>query len=227
MRTLPKLLFAIWLIALAASGTYLYAQAPSSQPPAQQPTQGQFPDPNPDPSKAPSDRPAAGAADQQPGETTPDISVPMEKESQIAPTEMERVARETSEKADKDEKRVEQLKVEARKQKDVIKLNCINDKLLQIKQLLNILEDGLSKLSLAIAERDEGERYHRYTVIKISGEKIAGLRDEAEACVGEEVSYLGPLSVDVAQPDVPDDPTTTNPWDHNPIEPPGYASPFE
>jgi hypothetical protein len=225
MRTLPKLLFATWLIALAASGTYLYAQAPSSQPPAEQPSQGQFPDPSPDPTRAPSSKPAAG--DQQPGEATPDISVPMEKESQIAPTEMERVAREASEKADKDEKRVEQLKVEARKQKDVIKLNCINDKLLQIKQLLNILEDGLSKLSLAIAERDEGERYHRYTVIKISGEKIAGLRDEAEACVGEEVSYLGPLSVDVAQPDVPDDPTAANPWDHSPIEPPGYASPFE
>jgi hypothetical protein len=126
-----------------------------------------------------------------------------------------------------DAQHVEQLRLTARKQKDVIKLNCINDKLLQIKQLLNILEEGLSKLSLAIAGGDDGERYHRYTVIKISGEKIGVLRDEAEACVGEEISYLGPLSVNVDEPEVPDDPTDDTPWDTTPIDPPGYASPFE
>ncbi|HTE53092.1 MAG TPA: hypothetical protein VK698_19700 [Kofleriaceae bacterium] len=196
MSLAHKLLFAAWLIAIAATGSGLHAQAP--------------------------DEPALA-----PGEPTPDVSVPMEKEAQIAPDEMERKAGEVGQKANEDEKRVEQLKTEARKQKDVIKLNCINDKLLQIKQLLNILEDGLSKLTLAIASGDDGERYHRYTVVRISGEKIAGLRDEAEACVGEEISYLGPLSVNVDEPDVPDDPTDDTPWDNNPIDPPGYASPFE
>jgi hypothetical protein len=196
MPPLQKLLFAAWLVALAASGSSLHAQAP-------------------DEAVAP------------PGEATPDVSVPMEKEAQISPAEMERSATEIGARAGADEKRVEELKAEARKQKDVIKLNCINDKLLQIKQLLNILEDGLSKLSLAIAGADEGERYHRYTVIKISGEKITTLRDEAEACVGEEISYLGPLSVNVDQPDVPDDPTADIPWDNEPIDPPGYASPFD
>jgi hypothetical protein len=196
MRPLHKLLFAAWLIALAATGSRLHAQSPDE-------------------------------AAEPPVEPTPDVSVPMEKEARIGPEEMERSAREIGLKAAGDEKRVEQLKAEARKLKDVIKLNCINDKLLQIKQLLNILEDGLSKLSLAIAGGDEGERYHRYTVIKISGEKITGLRDEAEACVGEEISYLGPLSVNVDEPDVPDDPTADDPWDSDPIDPPGYASPYD
>jgi hypothetical protein len=196
MRPLQKLLFAAWLIALAATGSGLHAQAPDEE-------------------------------SESPIEPTPDVSVPMEKEAQIAPTQMEQSAREIGDRAEGDEKRVERLKAEARKQKDVIKLNCINDKLLQIKQLLNILEDGLSKLSLAIAGGDEGERYHRYTVIKISGEKIAGLRDEAEACIGEEISYLGPLSLNVDEPDVPDDPTEEPPWDNEPIDPPGYASPFD
>ena len=199
MRPLQKLLFAAWMIALAASGSRLHAQSPD-------------------------DAPEAGAP---PGEPTPDVSIPMERESRISSEEMERTAREISAKADAAGRTVERLKAEARKQKDVIKLNCINDKLLQIKQLLNILEDGMSKLSLAIASGDEGDRYHRYTVIKISGEKIIGLRDEAEACVGEEISYLGPLSVDVDSPDVPDDPTDDKPWDNEPIDPPGYASPFE
>jgi len=204
---MQKVLFALWLVAIAASGSSLHAQAPTPDP---------VPPAEPPPEATPGATPQA----------TPDVSVPMEKEAQIAPEEMEQTARNAAEQAGRDEKRVEQLKAEARKQKDVIKLNCINDKLLQIKQLLNILEDGLSKLTLAIAGEDDGERYHRYTVIKISGEKIAGLRDEAEACVGEEISYLGPLSVDVDQPDVPDDPTDDDPWG-DPIDPPGYASPFE
>lgn len=196
MRLFHKFLFSAWLVALAASGSSLHAQAP-------------------DEAAAP------------PSEPTPDVSVPMGKEAEISPDEMERTGREVSAQAERDEKRVEQLKAEARKQKDVIKLNCINDKLLQIKQLLNILEEGTSKLALAIADGDHGERYHRYTVIKISGEKIGGLRDEAEACVGEEISYLGPLAVNVDQPDVPDDPTDDVPWNPTPIDPPGYASPFE
>ena len=201
MPALQKILFATWLVALAASGSSLHAQQAPPQPTA----------------------PAGGS----PAQPTPDVSVPMEKEAQISPQEMERTATTIAERASADEKRVEALKIEARKQKDVIKLNCINDKLLQIKQLLNILEDGLSKLSLAIADSDDGERYHRYTVIKISGEKISGLRDEAEACVGEEISYLGPLALNVDEPDVPDDPTDDNPWDDEPIDPPGYASPFD
>lgn len=191
-----KLLFAAWLLVIAAGGSSLHAQGPDE-------------------------------ASLPPAEPTPDVSIPMEKEAQIAPAEMERRANEVGAKAREDEKRVEHLKAEARKQKDVIKLNCINDKLLQIKQLLNILEDGLSKLSLAIAGGDDGERYHRYTVVTISGEKISVLRDEAEACVGDEISYLGPLSVNVDEPDVPDDPTVNDPWDNDPIDPPGYASPFE
>ena len=199
MRSLQIFLLATWMVALAASGSRLRAQSPDDKGPEAAP----------------------------PGEPLQDVSIPMEKEAQVSPEEMERKSREIGEGAERAGKRVEGLKNEARKQKDVIKLNCINDKLLQMKQLLNILEDGLSKLSLAIASGDEGERYHRYTVVRISGEKINRLRDEAEACVGDEISYLGPLSIDVDSPDVPDDPTDGRPWDDHPIEPPGYASPFE
>jgi len=219
MRLLQKLLFAAWLVALAAAGSSLHAQAPQPPPepaePSAEPTEPA--DPN-----APADDPSA-----PPSEPTPDVSVPMEKEARIPAESMERAARQIGLQASASERRVQVLKAEARKQKDVIKLNCINDKLLQIKQLQNILEDGLSKLSLAIAGGDEAERYHRYTVIKISGEKITALRDEAEACVGEEISYLGPLALDVDGPDVPDDPTDDDPWDDEPIDPPGYASPFD
>lgn len=161
-----------------------------------------------------------------PAEPTPDVVMPAEQQAQISPEDMETRAKELTEQTAADRARIDQLKAEARKQKDIIKLNCINDKLVQVKQLMNILDDAVSRLQIAIATQDDAERYHRYTIVTVSAEKVRGLRDEAEACIGDELSYLGPLDIDVDSPDVVDDPTSEDPFDDFVIEPPGYASPF-
>lgn len=158
-----------------------------------------------------------------------DADIPMSKEAQLSPDEMSSRAREHAAQSDGDLRRIEQLKAEARKKKDIIKLNCLNDKLLQAKQLLNIIDDATASLTAAISTGNEGDRYHRYTVITISVEKVRVVREEAEACVGEEISYLGPSEIDVDEPDLPDDPTDDGPWDSDQpgdIDEPGYASPF-
>src|SRR5262245_55878761 len=106
MRALQKLLFAAWLIALAASGSRLHAQSPVPPGPAS-PGMGE----------------AGDAAGRPPAsEVTPDVSVPMEKQAQIKPREMERAAGEFESQAEANLRRVERLKAEARRQKDVIKL---------------------------------------------------------------------------------------------------------
>lgn len=155
-----------------------------------------------------------------------DALVPMEKQAQLTPAEMREGVKKMRESATLSLQKVEALKAEALKQKDVIKLNCINDKLVQLKELLEIAETSSIELEAAIAEGDDAERYHRYSIITISGEKIDGLEDEAQACVGEEIDYLGPLDIDVDAPGIPDDPTVDDPFDGDTIEPPGYASPF-
>ena len=121
---------------------------------------------------------------------------------------------------------VEQLRITARKQKDVIKLNCVNDKYLQIKSLLNLMDEASARLEVAILGKDEDARYHEYTMFTVSAEKVRGLRGEADGCVGEELTYLGETVVDVKKPEIPDDPTNDNPFE-NVIEPPAYASPFD
>ena len=67
----------------------------------------------------------------------------------------------------------------------------------------------------------------------------AAVREGAEACVGEDASYVGPQDLSVDEPAVPDDPTddgdgdggfggagTTGGTDGGGFEPPGYASAF-
>lgn len=165
----------------------------------------------------------------QPGGADEDaeVTVPMETEAQISPAEMrEQVASLISEMQGM-LKRVVDLQQVARKEKDVIKLNCVNDKLLQVKQLLNIADEAENELVEAIAQQDEADRYHQYGQVTISHEKVSVLRDEAEACIGEELIFLGPTEVETDAPDIQDDPTDDDTFEDDLLlEDPAYASPF-
>jgi len=123
--------------------------------------------------------------------------------------------------------RVVELQQLARKQKDVIKLNCVNDKLLQVKQLLNIAESSRTDLVEAIAQRDNETSQHQFSEISIANEKTGALRNEAEGCIGEELIFLGPTQVEMDAPNVPFDPTADYvfKW-YDVLEAPAFASPF-
>ena len=169
---------------------------------------------------------AQPAPDPMPAET--DADIPMGKDANLSAEEMSSRTRELSTQSDGDLRRIEQLKADARKKKDVIKLNCINDKLLQAKQLMNIIDDATDRFSAALSTGDQSERHHHFTVVTISAEKVRIAREEAEACIGEEISYVGPSQIDVDEPDLPDDPTEPDPFPGDgdgTIDPPGYASP--
>jgi hypothetical protein len=116
----------------------------------------------------------------------------------------------------------------ARKQKDVIRLNCVNDRLLQIKKLLNIAESSRNDLVEAVAADNPTERAHQFGKVTIAHEKVTVLRDEAEACVGEELIFLGPTEVTAEHPPIVDDPTRSDPFvlTGGGLERPAYASPF-
>jgi len=156
-----------------------------------------------------------------------EVTAPIEKEAVLTPAQMQ----ETSEAYIKDMQkvlvRIVELQKLARKQKDVIKLNCVNDKLLQVKQLLNIADASRTDLVEAIAQQDADSTTHQFSQISIAKEKTDGLHGEAEGCIGEELIFLGPTEVTVDDPGLPDDPTGDDAFDWDTvIEPPAYASPF-
>ncbi len=168
------------------------------------------------------------------GETTDDgATVPMDKQAKLSSRDM----RDTSEQLIGTMKtmleRVIAVQQVARKQKDVIRLNCVNDRLLQVKKLLNIAESSRNDLVEAIAADNERERYHQYNKVRISHERVSVLREEAEACVGEELIFIGPTEVEVDKPSIPDDPTRNDPFvltgegvHEDGIERPAFASPY-
>jgi hypothetical protein len=74
---------------------------------------------------------------------------------------------------------------EARNTKDVVKLNCVNEKLTQVKGLLRISEQSDVALQEAVAKKDETAADHEYTKVTIAQSKVETLRSEAEQCIGQ------------------------------------------
>lgn len=102
---------------------------------------------------------------------------------------------------------------EARNTKDVVKLNCVNEKLTQIKGLLRISEqaDVTMQESIAKGEKQSGE--HEFTKVMIARQKVEQLRGEAEECIGQLAFRTDEnVIVEVEEPEgLPEDPTQPPP----------------
>jgi hypothetical protein len=107
----------------------------------------------------------------------------------------------------------------ARKEKDIIKLSCINDKLVMMKAQVNVMERLESEMTVnggAMAQ------------ITTAGVNVRNLRSEADGCAGDQLAGNAESSNSFTGPTPPDNPFT-NPWapPGGAVEPPGYASPFD
>lgn len=91
---------------------------------------------------------------------------------------------------------------EARASNDVIKLNCVIEKLTQVKGLLKVAETASVALEEAVAKRESDAAEHEYTKISIARQKTDQLRNEAEACVGDVGADAGgETEVEVEEPE--------------------------
>lgn len=109
------------------------------------------------------------------------------------------------------EAKIEAIVQKARSEKDIIKLNCANDKLTQVKGLRNLADQAYR--SLKRPGIGEDQRNHEFAKLTIAYQKITVLHQEAEACIGEEISFVGTTQVDVdVDKDIPaEDPTEVPP----------------
>ena len=86
---------------------------------------------------------------------------------------------------------------EARNAKDVVQLNCVNDKLTQIKGLLKIAEQSSVRMYEAMAETAQDVVNHEFTKMAVAHQKSVILRSEADQCVGENSIYTGDTEIEV------------------------------
>jgi hypothetical protein len=106
-------------------------------------------------------------------------------------------------------KRIQTLQDQAKREKDIIRLNCVTDKLVQARVNVNIGEQSMATLQESVTRSDAGESTHEFTRLTIVNQKVTVLGAEAENCIGEDLSFVGATRVDVeVDPNIPQyDPT--------------------
>jgi len=119
-----------------------------------------------------------------------------------------------------DARHVQHLQQIARREKDVIKLNCVNDKLVQIKPQMNLGDSASNELAGAT----EYTKVAAYQNAMLAAENVRRLREEADQCIGEPIAAGSESSNSFTGPNVPDDPMRG--WSGKTLEPPVYASPY-
>jgi hypothetical protein len=123
---------------------------------------------------------------------------------------------------------VQNLLEQARKDKDIIKITCLNDKLTQINVSIRTFEDRIVSLRTAMKVGDTEAVSHEFKILNVLGQKVDGLRMEAEACIGEAEGYLGKTEVTITTPpgEAEIDPTTFEGIGAEVVERPAPASAF-
>jgi len=142
-----------------------------------------------------------------PGAPAVDLSV--KQRPTLTPAEMSNQSKDYFRGMGEVVKRIQSLQDQAKREKDIIRLNCVTDKLVQARVNVNIGEQSMASLQESIARNDEGEETHEFTRLTIVNQKVTVLGAEAENCIGEDLSFVGATRVDVeVDPNIPQyDPT--------------------
>jgi hypothetical protein len=116
----------------------------------------------------------------------------------------------------------------ARKDRDVVRVLCLNDKLNQVDVTLSSAQDRLGSLRTAIEHSDADRARHEYTVLEVLNDRARVLVNESAQCVGEETGFIGEAEVSVSvDPNLPNPDTATDPGANTPPPPPDIVSPIE
>jgi TPP-dependent 2-oxoacid decarboxylase len=81
----------------------------------------------------------------------------------------------------------------ARKEADIIRITCLNEKLTQTNANLRNAQKRLEALSAAV---DSDRRNHEFTVLTVIGQKLQTLDQESNQCIGQDIFETGATRVE-------------------------------
>lgn len=91
--------------------------------------------------------------------------------------------------------RVQGMLDQARRESDVLRVTCLDDKLTQINAHVRTLGDRVGSLEDAVGLNDSDRTNHEYTVITVLGQNLTQLDRAASECVGQDMYETGTTRV--------------------------------
>lgn len=152
---------------------------------------------------------AAGTAAAQPGGSgggSDNGQVPFQKKTSLTPEEQLVEANKHLVRMEGAGSGVRKMLAEARKQRDVVKTLCINDKVSQVDVAIRSGKERQSQLQDAVKRKDVDLSNHNYTIITVLRQRTEQLVAEANQCIGEESAFVGDTKTSVQiDPQIPPD----------------------
>ena len=149
-----------------------------------------------------------------------DGELPVRRRAQLTPEEQVAEAERIEEHGVQISRRVMAMLDEARRERDIIRVTCLNDKLTQVNAHLRTLQSRRENLQEAVNTADESRRNHEFTVITVLSQHFRTLEQEANACISQDIFETGTTRV------VTDIDPSTPEEDLAVQEPPGPGVPF-
>lgn len=138
---------------------------------------------------------ASEGAEEQSEAVGEEGELPVRRRAQLGPQEQLAEATRISDRGEQISRRVLAMLDEARRERDIIRVTCLNDKLTQINAHRRTLENRLENLQQAVGTSDSERRNHEFTVITVIGQHFRTLEQEAGACIGQDIFETGTTRV--------------------------------
>ena len=114
---------------------------------------------------------------------------------------------------------------EARRQRDVVKTLCLNDKVSQIDVAIRSARDRRGQLGAAAGRNDVETANHQFTILTVLRQRAEQLTIEANQCIGEESAFLGDTRIKTTiDPSIPPDDDRYPPTDPSLVAPPPFCT---
>lgn len=126
-----------------------------------------------------------------------DVNLSAPNRAQLSPAEMVQQSQDYKLRITETQNKLNALVEAARKDKDIIRLNCLLDKVAQVRANGAVADQASAALQDAAARNDEAASVHEFTRLTIVNQKVQLVATEAEACVGEDLTFVGQTRVDV------------------------------
>ncbi len=114
----------------------------------------------------------------------------------------------------------------ARQERDVVKVLCIGDKLDQVEVAVKSGTERRDTLDMAVSRKDADRVDYEHQVIKELHGHVEELEAQANQCIGEETSFVGPTELQVViDPNMPASKVADYPTEYEPPLSPGLSPP--
>lgn len=154
----------------------------------------------------------AAVAQDRDGEPARDAEISGRRRARLTGPQQRDESRRMIRRGEQISRRIQGLLDDARRERDIMRITCLNDRLTQVNVNLRTAQSRQRALEDAIDGNDESRRNHEFTIVTVLDQKWRQLEREAQECVGTGIfDTEGRTSVRVWVVGVPDDdPTLIN-----------------